>query len=283
MTIPYIWYSFSCWQKGVAFKDRYCILLLQIAWLWTFLYMNREAQVHKYIHMSELTRPYTMHIFTCKIFQSGYMKIILPPVNYACPHCSWSLPTLNIIINFNFCHFRGYILVSLCGFNLSISNQQWSLAGFHMCNGYLNFLFLKYLLSICSFSIDRRHILIILQDHQTCSQFHSCFFQTGKQSQCSQKQKHIWRSRLTCCVLNFYSFGPGGSSLACLLSNVFKRFSLSFIFIIFICPQLAGWSNLLSHGSKNQKCRQFLWFNYTDFLSYRALLSGINVYNDHSM
>lgn len=116
--------------------------------------MNREAQVHKYIHMSELTRSYTMHIFTCKIFQSGYMKIILPPVNYACPHCSWSLPTLNIIINFNFCHFSGYILVSLCGFNLSISNQQWSLAGFHMCNGYLNFLFLKYLLSICSFSID---------------------------------------------------------------------------------------------------------------------------------
>lgn len=99
-----------------------------------------------------------MHIFKCKIFQSGYMKIILPPVNYACPHCSWSLPTLNIIIHFNFCHFSGYILVSLCGFNLSISNQQWSLADFHMFNGYLNFLFLKYLLSICSFSIDRWHI-----------------------------------------------------------------------------------------------------------------------------
>lgn len=112
--------------------------------------------------MREITKSYTMYIFKvtrCKIFQSGCMQIILTPVNQSCPHCSWSLTILNIPIHFTFCHFSRCILLSHCSFNLPISNHQWSLAHFHMCNSYLNFLFQKYLLSICSFFINCWHII----------------------------------------------------------------------------------------------------------------------------
>lgn len=51
------------------------------------------------------------------------------------------LPTLCMFSRLHFCHANTCLMVTQCGFNLLLSNDQWYWASFHMLNCYLYMFF----------------------------------------------------------------------------------------------------------------------------------------------
>lgn len=83
-----------------ATMNIFCTWILKHMCIWFF----------KYIHRKWIDRSYTR----CKISLSCNRQNMLPLVKVKCLHYLLSLPTLNIIIHFIFCHFTSRGCTNIC-------------------------------------------------------------------------------------------------------------------------------------------------------------------------